>query len=378
MDRDYFERHFGDLEDTRYHGFVEHKLVDVLILVMCGTLCGLDEPESIVEYGNEKKTMLQEMFQIELIPSLSTLTRVLNMVDGEKVARRVIRIMCELLGTDGYVVPIDGKTICSTAKEGSAREALHIVSAYLTSNGVTLGQLTVSEKTNEIPVVRDLLDMIDIRGKIVTADAMHCQKETAKKIIENHGNYVLGLKANQPLLHDEIKLYIEDCVADRNIYVEMFRTQEKSRDRIETRTCYKAPSLDWFESKDEWAGLSGAFMVHRRVERKGKTTEETAFYITSLNVPVEKLLELSREHWKIESMHWLLDVVFSEDDCRIISPNGQKTMNVFRKLALAVHKNYIESLPLKTKPSIRKHMLRSLLSTSLLRSIICHCSFTVS
>ena len=128
--------------------------------------------------------------------------------------------------------------------------------------------------------------------------------------------------------------------------------------------------MDWFESKDKWAGLQSAFMVHRRVVYKEKITEETAFYITSLDASPERLLELSREHWKIESMHWLLDVVFSEDDCRILSPNGQKTMNVFRKIALAIHKNYISLLPQKTKPSIKKHMFITLLSVSLLKTIL--------
>ena len=217
MDREYFEKHFGGLEDKRYQGFVEHKLVNILILVMCGTLSGIDELGDIKEYGEERKDVLREMFQIERIPSQSTLTRVLNMVDGEAVATCVIRIMCELLGTEGDVIPIDGKTICSTAKEGTARETLHIVTAYLTANGVTLGQLSVSEKTNEIPVVRDLLDMIDIKGKTITADAMHCQQKTAEKIIGNQGNYVLGLKENQPCLYNEIKLYVDDCAADPNI-----------------------------------------------------------------------------------------------------------------------------------------------------------------
>jgi predicted transposase YbfD/YdcC len=117
-------------------------------------------------------------------------------------------------------------------------------------------------------------------------------------------------------------------------------------------------------------------MVQRRVEMNGKTTEETAFYITSLDATPEKLLELSREHWKIESLHWLLDVVFSEDDCRILSSNGQKALNIFRKFALAIHKNYIASLPQKTKPSIKKHMLRTLLSSSLLKNILT--AFTIS
>jgi predicted transposase YbfD/YdcC len=291
------------------------------------------------------------------------------MVNGEVVVNCVIRIMCDLLGTDGNVIPIDGKTICATTK-GTAQETLHILTAYMTTNGVTLGQLTVSEKTNEIPVMRDLLDMIDIQGKTVTADALHCQRETVEKVIKNKGDYIFGLKENQPLLHSEIKLYIEDCIADPKISVETARTVEKNGNRLETRICYKAPSLDWLESKKDWAGLASAFAVRRRVVTKEKRTEEISFYITSLNVSADRLLSLVREHWQIESMHWMLDVVFSEDDSRILSSNGHKTMNIFRKNALALHKSYIASLPQKTKPTIRNHMFRALLSPELLLKIL--------
>ena len=138
--------------------------------------------------------------------------------------------------------------------------------------------------------------MIDISGKIVIADAMHCQKDAVKEIVESWG------------------------------------------------------LRDWTESKGEWAGLTSAFMVHRQVESKDKTTEETAFYITSLDAPPERLLQLSREHWKIESLHWMLDVVFSEDDCRILSPNGQKTMNVFRKFAFSKIRKHIYTRIFEPKP----------------------------
>jgi len=292
------------------------------------------------------------------------------MVDADKIALRIINIMRSLIGIDGELIAIDGKTICSTAKKDSYKDKLHIVTAYLTRNGVTLGQLSVDEKTNGIPVLRDLLDMIDIEGKIITADAMHCQKDTAEKIIKGGGNYVLGLKANQETLLEEISAYIDDCVTDKTIEAETAQTTEKNRERLEQRVCYKAPAIEWLEIKDEWEGLKTAFAIHRRIVTKKETYEETSYYISNLNETPERFLEIVREHWKIESMHWQLDVIFSEDDCRIMNANGQKTMNIFRKLSLALHKKHVSSLPQKTKPSMKNNMLKSLVSDEHLLKVL--------
>jgi predicted transposase YbfD/YdcC len=368
--RELIENHFSDIEDTRCHCDVEHKLLDVLIIIMNAVLCGYDKPEDICVYGEEKLPFLRKYFGVASVPSKSTLSRILSMVDGEKVAECVVNIMLDLIGEDSEIIAVDGKTICSTAKPGSCREKLHIVTAYLTKNGVTLGQLSVDEKTNEIPVLRDLLDMIEIKGKTITADAMHCQKDTVAKIVNGGGNYVLGLKGNQEILFEEVSSYIDDCIADKNIAVETAQTTEKNRDRFEQRTCYKAPNIGWLEQKSEWAGLQVAFAVHRKTTTKIAVYEETSYYITSIDAPPEKYLEIVREHWKIESLHWQLDVVFSEDDCQVLSSNGQKTLNIFRKLALAIHKNYISSLPQKTKPSLKKNMTRSLLSDNHLLNVL--------
>ena len=368
--KEIFEQYFSVIEDKRCQCDVDHKLIDVLILIMCAVLCGLDELESIVTYGKEKLEFLNKNFFITKIPSESTLSRILNMINGDVMAACVINIMRELIGVNGDIIAIDGKTICSTAKTDSVREKLHIITAYLTNNGVTLAQLAVNEKTNEIPVLRELLGMIDIKGKIITADALHCQTETAKKIIECEGDYVIGLKANQATLHDEIKTYIDDCIADKAIKVETAQTTEKNKDRLEQRICYKAPNLDWLGSKKDWAGLRTAFAVYRKTTTQKGISEETSYYITSLDLPPDKLLSIVREHWKIESLHWLLDVVFAEDDCRILNSNGQKTLNAFRKLAIAFHKNFISGLNKKTKPSLKNTMFKTLLSDDLLFEII--------
>lgn len=147
----------------------------------------------------------------------------------------------------------DGKTICATAKERTEQETLHIVSLDMTENGVILGQKAVPEKTNEIPMVRELPTLFQLAGKVVTTDALHCNRETAETIIRQGGDYVLALKGNQSLAHDEIATYLDACVADPEIEVESATTREKKRDRLETRTCWKAPDLNWFESKGEWA-----------------------------------------------------------------------------------------------------------------------------
>ena len=292
------ERYFKGVEDTRCQCDIDYKLADVLIVVMCAILCGLEELGEIVAYGKEKIDFFNENFGITSIPSESTLSRILNMVNGDVMAGRVVSIMRELIGLSGDVIAIDGKTICSTAKKDSVKKdstkkdstKKDSVKTYLTGNGVTLGQLAVNEKTNEIPVLRELLSMIDISGKIITADAMHCQKETAKEIIERKGDYVLGLKANQECLHEEISAYIDDCISDKTIEVETAQSTEKNKDRLEQRICYKAPNLDWLESKSEWSGLKTAFAIHRKIFTKTGQSEETSYYITSLDLPAKNLL----------------------------------------------------------------------------------------
>ena len=368
MYREYFDEHFTELEDSRFLPYVEHKLTDVLILVMCGILCGVDELQDIVTYGKSNASFFAETFGIEKIPSKSTLTRIMNLVDGEAVATIIVNMMRDMLGTTGDVLAFDGKTICSTSKGN--REKLHIMTAYITQSGVVLGQKTVNEKTNEIPIMQEMLKCIDFRNKVITADAMHCQKETATLVKEGGGDYIFGLKGNQEILHDEAKLYLDDCISSANIEVETARTKEKNGGRIETRICYKSPSMDWFENLNDWAGLSCTFAIDRIIDTPSGKSSERSYYITSLDTTPDELLRLTREHWKVESMHHQLDVTFSEDDCRILSSNGQISFNIFRKLALALHKKYISSIGTKTKPSVKNNMFQTLLSTDLLSHIL--------
>ena len=362
-------KYYSTIEERRYERFCEHKLADILILVHCAVMCGLDKLEEIEEYGKEKREWLKEVFGIERIPSDSTLSRVLSLLNPDIVVNCVVEMMKEALGVSGEQIALDGKTICATATEMTRQEKLHIVTMYMVENGVILGQKAVPEKTNEIPVVRELLEMFALAGKVVTADAMHCNRETIEKIVQCGGDYVLALKGNQEIAQDEIGAYLEDCIADPLIEVETASTVEKNRNRIETRVCYKAPSLSWFESIHEWCELKSAYAIKRStLGQDGKRTVETAYFISSLDTSPSRILRIVRNHWKIESLHWMLDVDYGEDDCRLLSASGHQILNILRKNAIAFHQVFIASMPQKTKPSVKKHMLHSLINNvSLLR-----------
>ena len=275
-----------------------------------------------------------------------------------------MEILRARFGTAGEVIAVDGKAICSTTKPGHPHSALQILSAYMTENGVVLAQEAIHEKTNEIPVFQEMLDYLANEGKTVTADAMHCQRETCRKIIQRKGNYLFGLKENQPSLLEDVQLFFADAAAEE---LNSFQTMEKNAGRIEKRICRKIRDISWL-NEQKWPGLKAVFSINRCVEVRGHSSHEISYYISSRDDSPEQLMTLAREHWKIESMHWLLDVTFSEDDCRLLSDNAHRTMNALRKFALAVHKNFLAAC--HKKSSIKANMLSALLDSELLLSIL--------
>jgi predicted transposase YbfD/YdcC len=304
------------------------------------------------------------------IPSKSTLSRILRMVNGEKVAKATIDIMKEKAENIGDIIAVDGKAICSTSKKSKPHSALQILTAYLTESGVVLGQQAVHEKTNEIPVFQEMLEYLDVNGKTITADAMHCQKETCKKIINKKGNYVFGLKENQRNFYKDVELFFNDKQNCENI--EIFEAPiEKSHGRTERRICSKIKDISRFGNLEDWSGFETIFSIRRMSSDKYKTTDETNYYITSLSETPEKLLKITREHWKIESLHWMLDVVFSEDDCRLQSDDGQMSLNAFRKLAVFLHRKHWKSTG--CKQSAKSNMLKCLIDETFLITFIRHC-----
>ena len=366
MDKEYLQAKFSVIEDHRHPSYVEHNLSDVLIIIMSAILCGLDGLAEIMEHAKNRTEFFRVYYGIEEIPSKPTVSRILNMLDGDALSKVIIEIMQERADLVGNIIAVDGKAIRSTSKKGESNSALQILTAYLTESSIVLGQEAIHNKTNEIPVFQAMLNILDIKGKIITADAMHCQKETCKKIIERGGDYVFVLKENQKTLFADVSLFINSAINADNI--EKFTTSEKSRGRYEKRTCYKVTDITWLEGHADWAGLSAVFAVRRTVTSKGKTTDEICYYITSANVTTEELLKIVREHWKIESLHWILDVVFSEDKCAMVSENGHKTLNILRKLAILLHKQYIASLT--KKPTIKASLLKCLMNDDYLLNVL--------
>jgi predicted transposase YbfD/YdcC len=333
----------------------------MLIIVMIAMLCGLDQLHDIVVFANERADFFKEHFGIEKIPSKPTLSRMLSMIKAESVSKVIIEIMKDEVKELGEIVSFDGKAIRSTSEKGKPHSALQILTAYMVESGVVLAQESIHEKTNEIPVMRDILEEIDIRDKIVTADAMHCQRETCAKITDDAhgGDYVIGLKENQKTLHDDVALFFNDAINGDSI--ETHSEAESNGGRLERRICRSTDEVG-FLSEHNWPGLKSIFEVRRIISNKNGTlkSDETSYYISSLEAPSVELLRISRAHWGIESMHWMLDCDFSEDECGLLSDNAQEVFNVLRKLALLLHKRYMAKQ--QKKRSIKSNLLRCLVS----------------
>jgi predicted transposase YbfD/YdcC len=217
---------------------------------------------------------------------------------------------------------------------------MHIVSAYIAEMGITFGQQTVYEKSNEIPAVRELLELLELNGCIVVADALNCQKETAKVIIKKGADYLLSVKDNHKLLKEDIEGHIQDESFQKEMDTK--ETCEKNRGREECRKAFVTHDLGWLPGKDDWEGLVCIGAINTQFTTKNGTTNEWHYYISSRKLTAEELLKHARAEWSVETMHWLLDVHFREDFCRIESKNVQQNLNIFRKISLNCIKRYKE------------------------------------
>ncbi len=364
-----FNMYFGIIEDPRCEVNVVHPLVDILKLVMVAILCGMDELDKIIDYGENKREFLKREFNIKLIPSKPTLTRVLATINPKWLSLSVVCILNTLIKNKPTQIMLDGKAIKSTDAIRTIETMMNIVTAY-TDTGICLGQKTVSNKSNEIPAVRELIEMLNIEGLVVTTDAMHCQKETAEIIIKNKGDYVLQLKANQGRFYEDVYAMFDDKYmneTDKDCEYEVFSTTEKSHGRIEKRTCYVLNELEFFtDYLAEWKGLKKIFAVKREVEKNQEKTTEISCYLSSKNTTAENLLSYTRKHWEIESMHHILDVTYDEDRCKLLTQRAQENVNIFRKMGISIHKNHLKN----KKQTVKSSMFNCLLNDNLLLEVI--------
>ena len=370
---DIFNMYFGIIDDPRCEVNVIHSLVDILKLVMLAVLCGMDELNKIIDYGNNKKEFLEKEFGITSIPSKSTLTRVIALINPKMLSLSIVCILKNLIKNKETQIMLDGKAIKSTDAIKTIETMMNIVTAY-TNTGISLGQIVVDSKSNEIPAARELVELLDVEGTIITADAMHCQKETAEAIIKNKADYVLQLKANQKSFYEDVYAMFDDKYMDTTNKAdeyEIFETIEKSHGRIEKRTCYVLNNIEFFtDYLADWKGLKKIFAVKREVEKDNKKTSEMSCYLSSKNTSAEELLSYTRNHWQIESMHHILDVTFNEDRCKLLTQKAQENINIFRKMGVSVHKNYLNG----KKQTVKSNMFNCLLNDNHLLEILQFCN----
>lgn len=350
----------GKITDPRRAwGNKRHKLEDILVMGLCTIVCGGEDFTDMENFGQERESWLRGFLELPNgIPDADTFRRVFERVDPQELSE-VLRDWIGNWRQNGAVVSIDGKTIRGSGN--SRHKAYHVVSAFVSENHITLGELKTEEKSNEITAVPELLDLLDIKNCIVTADAMSCQRAIAHKVREKGAEYVLSVKENQPNLLESIRDYFSAFTHDCRFE----QTVEKNHGRIEKRKYFLETDLDWFEERVGWNGLHGIGAVCSRVEEKGQTRTETRYYITSLR-DVSSFAYAVRGHWGIENnLHWCLDVAFGEDSSRARKDNSPLNLNVLRKTALPMLKNADLG-----RMGLKKKMFRAALSTDTLSFIL--------
>ena len=336
-------KEFAALDDTREPWRVLYPLHEVLLLVTCATIASCDDFDDIVAWGQHHLPFLRRFSPFHHgIPGERWLRMLVNRVDPLLFGRCFESWIAALWPERHAHIAIDGKTARRTHDRGSGLKALHTLSAYATQARLTLAQLSVPEKTNEITAIPDLLDLLaevgQLKGALVTIDAMGCQVEIADKIVAHKADYVLTLKGNQPILEAEVAAYFRTASADE--LVTTTTTIEKGHGRIETRTDTASSCVDWIRSERSYPGaprfasIKTLVRVHRRVEHADRCTFDTHFYISSAPLDIARLSQAVRGHWGVESLHWLLDVAFKDDLSRYRSGHGAKNMAIVRRFAL--------------------------------------------
>lgn len=351
-----FEK-FKQIEDPRRDHLKDHLLFDILVISVCATICGAEHWTEFEEFGEAKQEWFASFLSLENgIPSHDTFQRVFILLDNIKLKEVFIEWVSEVVSLSGGVlVNLDGKQLRGSKEPVKGKQALNIVSAWVSAQSVVLGQVACEEKSNEITAIPALLKILDLEGCVVTIDAMGCQKEIVKQIVEKKADYVIALKENQGTLYRDIKDYLDwgEKIEFKEINYDYYETElEKDHGRIEQRRCWVTSQLDWLEGKENWQELQSIVMVEAEREVIGKEkTVERRYFISSLEAKAEPLLKAVRGHWAIENqLHWCLDIGFREDDCRIREKKSAENLSTLRHIGLNLLKQETScKLGIKTK-----------------------------
>ena len=332
-----FLEHFRDLPDPRQPWKVVYPLDEVLLLCLLAVLAGAEAFTDIARFGVKKLDLLRRFRPFrDGTPAHDHLGDIFATLDAERFQQCFVAWVAALTGAPADVIAIDGKTVRRSADKKGAKAAIHMVSAFAARQRLVLGQVKVAEKSNEIVAIPRLLDMMSIEGAVVTIDAMGCQREIAKKIIDKKADYVLALKGNQSSLRDDVQLFVAEQKAKdfQDTTISRDQTVDGDHGRIETRTTTVIHDVAWLQERHDWPGLKGIVMVESIREIDGKAEYETRFYITSLVLLAAQLGLIVRSHWAVEnSLHWVMDMIFRDDECRVRTDHAPANFTTIKHMA---------------------------------------------
>ncbi len=335
------KNHFSSLNDPRIERTKKHKLLDIIIIAICGTICGADGWVEIEQFGKAKEAWLKTILELPNgIPSHDTFGRVFAHLDPVEFERCFIEWVQSISEKVEGVIAIDGKTSRHSYDKANGKKALHMVSAWAAENRLVLAQVAVDRKSNEITAIPLLLRQLSLSGCIVTIDAMGTQKEITQQIVDDHGDFVLALKKNHRTLRRGVEQAFASALAGSlpQIQVYCYETVEKGHGRLEIRQHWMIDDpaiIAHLDPKGAWKGLRSIGMVQSERKFGQKVTKETRYYLISFEKKVQTFAEAVRSHWGIENkVHWVLDIAFREDDSRVRTGEASHNLAVLRHIAL--------------------------------------------
>jgi predicted transposase YbfD/YdcC len=334
------EKYFTGLPDPRAARGRRHRLDELVTISILAVICATDNWVEVAQFAKAKRKWLKTFLELPGgIPSHDTFGRVFAALNPDAFERCFMAwIAAVAKESGGRLIAIDGKTLRRSFDRASDKTAIHMISAWSSANGVVFGQLATQAKSNEITAIPKLLDLLDLTGAVVSIDAMGCQREIARKVVEGGGDYLLSLKGNQTALHDEVKWWMDEAIAGRikQARLDKHRQINKGHGRIETRQVWCSDEVGWFADRGKWAGLGSLIAVEAmRKFADGRVEEERRYFISSLKRTDAKTFGgLVRGHWQVESvLHWSLDVSFGEDASRIRSGYAAENFSRLRRIA---------------------------------------------
>jgi len=336
---------FETLTDPRVERTRRHDLHDILVIAVLSVISGADGFTDMQTFGEAKRQWLETFLNLPNgIPSHDTFGRVFAMLDPDEFEQCLLAWTEGLaMASGGKLIAIDGKTIRASVDKAGKKAAVHMVNAWCSMNHLVLGQLATDAKSNEITAIPKLLELLDLKGATVTIDAMGCQTKIAQQIVEQGGDYVLQVKANQGTLHEDVKLLFDEAIAHDFDDMSFGYCQSVDGDhgRVETRRLWCTPEVDWFADRQRWVGLSSFACIECVREIDGVKQVDRRYYISSFpGRNPYRFMEAIRCHWGIENqLHWSLDVSFGEDQCRARKGNAAQNLGRLRRMALNLLKH---------------------------------------